>query len=466
MERIIYDTFTDDDATLITDHSPDTRPDLDTEWGIYGALEVPKIASNKLIMDDDLEFGANIDAGRADALCRCDFTTGSEVTSGAVGLILRSDDSDYLLAKLDHLNELAIYSFIGGVLTKLANTTLTWVASTSYTMEFGAVGNWCRVICKYGTTEVMCEYEGLTDLLTNTLVGIYMAAVIPSGTYNDANNFSVVSMDAWNDSSLAGLTLQTAKALTCVAREGKATGGSLTTLLDTGLLEPDDYLTHGVLWLLDGFYQGQAMEVTDWDAATYTATFATRYGRVYIGDRYVISNCDFPLWLLDQCVDQAMVNMGRKLYHDTSLTTVTNQMSYTLPDGINRTNFKSLEIAIGISAPLQYAPHYFYDIIGNNLFFPAGAQPDGGYNMRITYADLPGALNRDADTVPGEYNPLRVASEAAVLALRWRVARTGGQEKIYSALLSDAESRAMELARVYPLPRKMRQPRFRYWGGS
>ena len=132
--------------------------------------------------------------------------------------------------------------------------------------------------------------------------------------------------------TLFDLTYQLAREITTV-REGTASNGSTTTIVDAVRTEPDDYWNKGVAWIIyDGGGSAAAPEgefsiVSDFDNATYTITLNTTLtAAVANTDRYAISNRMFPLDILRQSVNRALFDMGKVPTTDiTTIDTAVNQ---------------------------------------------------------------------------------------------------------------------------------------------
>jgi hypothetical protein len=109
--------------------------------------------------------------------------------------------------------------------------------------------------------------------------------------------------------TLAAAILSCAKALGDVIG-GTATGGSGTTLVDTGHSEPADYLTGGTIWFLTGNNAGKSAVITTWDPATHTFTFLTPGAACAAGNLYAACGPDYPRYLLVQSVADAYGVLG------------------------------------------------------------------------------------------------------------------------------------------------------------
>lgn len=255
--------------------------------------------------------------------------------------------------------------------------------------------------------------------------------------------------------TLASATLDLARTLPgWNVVEGAATGGSTTTLVDAnfpwlvdGTNPPaDDYYNGGTVWFLTGDLAGKSALVTDWARATKTATFGTQTHAVAAGVQYAIVPKDYPLFILRQRVNLALSRIGNVDQRSTSLTTVTNQQSYTLPAGVS--NVKRVEIARTTAAPYAYGVHHQWREIGGALEFMEAYQPsETGHIIRLTYAAPLARLDEDADTIPDLIHPELVRWWSVYEALRWKVGRTDAGDKAAVQALNEGIAMAEQEAR-------------------
>ena len=161
-------------------------------------------------------------------------------------------------------------------------------------------------------------------------------------------------------STLASITKLLAEIITDVTT-GTATGGSTTTLVDTARTEVDDYWNNGCIWITSGTYSGNSRSVSDITASSDTVTWTTAFaGNIVAGVTYAI--CPglpegFSQSVLRNSINAALAQVYLPAYN-VATTTVANQMSYTLPSGVDR--IRRVEIATSTSSPYGYVPHYHW----------------------------------------------------------------------------------------------------------
>ena len=262
--------------------------------------------------------------------------------------------------------------------------------------------------------------------------------------------------------TLAKAMLEAARILTNVV-ESVATGGSATTLVDSGFpympdgsnVPANDYFNAGTIWFLSGAIVGTAdavqKAVTDWDKATKTFTFATGTA-IAAAVRYAVCDRGYPGYVLEQGVIQALKALGNvpQIYENAALVTVADQEAYTLPAGVY--NLKRVEVAQETSSPYDYLRSYQWEEIGDvdgvgSLRFDRGFEPeDAGYRIRLWYqAEVDEANVRTygvPDVAPVEY----VRWAAAAHALRWRLQRVKLDELEKGNFFQEALGQAEKMA--------------------
>lgn len=250
--------------------------------------------------------------------------------------------------------------------------------------------------------------------------------------------------------TLATLTLALARAIATV-KSGAATGGSTTTLVDTGFYNPevDDYWNNGAIWFQSGNNAGKSAIITDWANSSKTFTFATQAGACAAGNLYSVTHRDFPRWLLRQAVNRALQEIGGVGASNTTLTTVGGQEEYSLPASVN--HVLRVEVARSTSTPYDYQPHHNWKVIGDKLRFdPSHIPCDAGLIIRLTYSELAvSELTADTDTVNELIHPDLVVWKAAVFALAWRVQNVREARPDMVALLGAAERAAARAEALY-----------------
>lgn len=261
--------------------------------------------------------------------------------------------------------------------------------------------------------------------------------------------------------TLQSATLDLAKKLTDVV-ESVATGGTTTTLVDSGLIYlrqflNDDHYKGGTIWFRSGNNDGYSAVVKSYDATTVPGTITfdaiTGGGACAADDDYSLCSGVYPRDVLRNAINIALRRMPIKALEDTSLTTVGDQRAYTVPTG--KEDIISVEIATTQSAPYDYVDWYDWDVINGELVFGDGAIPgDSGFTIRLTYLNVVSAISDETDSIDGLYHPEWLAWEAAIEASQWRIGLTDGKD----AHAVGVHNQAVGLARGYEEEFKKRIP--------
>ena len=118
---------------------------------------------------------------------------------------------------------------------------------------------------------------------------------------------------------------------------GVATGGSTTTLVDSGLKGRQDDWKFGTAFIdydaagAGADPEGKMLEISAYARATGTITTATWTTAPVAGDRYSVADKHYPLDVMITNVNRALKMIGEIPKVDTSLTTAANQLEYTIP---------------------------------------------------------------------------------------------------------------------------------------
>jgi hypothetical protein len=215
-------------------------------------------------------------------------------------------------------------------------------------------------------------------------------------------------------------------------RTGVATGGSPTTIIDTNGLKlvENDYYNEGTLFILAD--AGGAVDISklystikDYNSATKTATVYTGFATaITADDRYAIANRRYPLDMLKQKINNVLYMGGDIPVEDQSLTTVANQLEYTLPDGVAATDLRQVLVATTTTAN---APHWRPVVNWDVEYADAGSigklcleyELPAGYTLALKYATPHGELSDATDTLHDAIHGDRVVYQACADALRW-----------------------------------------------
>lgn len=175
--RVLYDTFTGTDGTLLSAHTPNEA--WGTAWNVVSGNW--KITSNTLGIDnaDTNVYHANIETNSVDAIIKVKFTTKPSATS-IPNIIFRYTDANNNIGVrfgLSGVNVIVrIFERVAGVATTLfADATIAWTSSTEY--EIRCIENKVFI-----TSPLSGDIKSATvSVLTGTRHGVQRAGV--NGTY-------------------------------------------------------------------------------------------------------------------------------------------------------------------------------------------------------------------------------------------------------------------------------------------
>ena len=252
---------------------------------------------------------------------------------------------------------------------------------------------------------------------------------------------------------LSTATLELARKLQHV-REGTATGGSATTLIDTGRAEADDDWNGGTLWVKVGTNNtGKSREITDWTNSTGTFLFATMTTVCAAGDTYAASDKKFPRDLLIRAVNNALRSIGNVQAENTTLTTVADQETYTLPAGVY--NVKQIHIADSLTAPYEWVPQLgiWEEIPASGIIrFDTNRQPGNtGYTIRLIYQVPPTEISSDSSTISDyiDLELLTIVGKYEAIAIK--ISSMDQVDKFWENELAKAYAAMLTAKRQFPV---------------
>src|SRR3990170_1504342 len=291
--------------------------------------------------------------------------------------------------------------------------------------------------------------------------------------------------------TLATATYRLARELGIVV-EGVATGGSATTLIDTNdLTQADDYWNGASLWILRDSAEAAAAPEGEFaivsDFATTGDTLTLRNvaagtgnaltAAAAAGDRYALGKKRYPMHILIQRVNQALVEMGTIPITDTTtVDTASAQTEYSLPIAAN-TDLREVwfQTITGDTNDNRWRKmHDWYiqrsatgvaDLLMLPLQYPAPR------DIKIVYMDVHPSLDDHDDKISEHVHISRVVMEAIVLALHWRKQKIGlgdptlnDQLAFYTGPQADGLSRLAKARRDYPIRAPQAHRRFLVMG--
>lgn len=245
--------------------------------------------------------------------------------------------------------------------------------------------------------------------------------------------------------TLFDITYQLARALG-VAHEGKATGGSTTTIADTSdRTEADDYWNGGTAWVLydagglGAAPQGEYSVIQDFaNSGGVITTRDTLTAAVAVGDRYAIAGVRYPLHLLIQKINETFGVIEKT---DTStVTTANEQTEYSLPTDVLDLKRVYVQANLDDSDDNLWEPIYDWETqksatgTANKLVFKR--QPASGYSVKLVYTTYHQVLRVAADKLDDSIHINKVVWNAAVGCLLWRKAKVGESDTSVNELLN------------------------------
>lgn len=190
--------------------------------------------------------------------------------------------------------------------------------------------------------------------------------------------------------------LETARLMGTV-RDGVATGGSTTTLVDTAMDEPSDYFSKGTVWILSGTYAGVCNVVKTHGENTFTWETVLA-GAIVAGVSYAVATPEYPKWKLKQAVLKVL-RFDPILKIDDTATVTVNTLTYALPSGVSRV--AHVEVATDPSSPYNFQPNYNWREENGMIIFDPGKEPTiAGHIIRIWYIGEHGEIAESESILP------------------------------------------------------------------
>ena len=239
-------------------------------------------------------------------------------------------------------------------------------------------------------------------------------------------------------------------------RYGIATGGSATTLVDSGLGGSDDDWNQGTVFVVEADAaapEGDYAEVTDYATSSGTLTFSSSGinglgSAPASGDEYALAGEDFPLDKMRAVVNRALSKTFIPTT-DESLSTAANQKEYTIPAVANDTLRRVYISQVATANNERWVEMFNWRHETNILIFRR--QPPTGKIIKLVYLSAHARLAAFGDTL-SNYVPLnRAVAEAYYLVMvdRLRRRETRGGER--RALMDELDTELSKARRMWPI---------------
>lgn len=241
--------------------------------------------------------------------------------------------------------------------------------------------------------------------------------------------------------TLANAMFDLARLLTHVHTGIATAAGTTTTLVDTGLNEPDDHFNKGMILFKSGVLAGKFFTVTDYVKATGTITFSPAGSQAPgVGALYDVVGPEYPRGKLINAINQALAEFPVLPMENSTLVGVADQVDYTLPAGVS--SLLQVEVAKSAVLPFGYAVSYHWDELPTGVLrFGNGWQPEPDIPIRITYrAPYTFIEDPETDTISAYVNPAWLSWAAATYALRDRLREEGRDNSLLVERLNEAKA--------------------------
>ena len=239
---------------------------------------------------------------------------------------------------------------------------------------------------------------------------------------------------------------------------GTATGGSATTLVDSGLKGRDEDWQYGTLFIDSAGSaapEGEFAEVTAYTRSSGTLTVAASALTVAPAatDEYSVSSPRFPMDVVKQQVNFALRQLGEIPLEDETLSTVASQTEYTLPSGVSDRNLAQVLVS-QLSTSGDRRKRQLLDWYAR----PDGilvfrSQPDSGMEITLMYMGAHPALTAYGSTLSEFVHTELASSATAYWLLKQKKRRTAGVSAEQVDELNDAAVDFMNAKKMYPIPR-------------
>jgi len=238
---------------------------------------------------------------------------------------------------------------------------------------------------------------------------------------------------------------------------GVATGGSATTLVDSGIGGSDNDWNQGTVFVVaasGAIPEGEFAEVTAYTASSGTLTFASSginglSSAPASGDEYALASTKYSVDKMRGVINRALVRMGDIPNLDETLTTAANQKEYTIPAAARQGLRRVYLSQVSTTDNEGWREWTTWRAELDALIFRI--QPETGKTIKLVYMGPHTRLSAYSDLL-SPYVPLnRAVAEAFFLADVDRIRRKGGRSAAMTRRLDDAFKDLERARRVWPI---------------
>lgn len=258
-------------------------------------------------------------------------------------------------------------------------------------------------------------------------------------------------------------------------------GTTKVTMIDTiERLEASDYWNLGTVWILRESTEaglapeGEARIVSDFDTGVSpgTGTITVRdafSAQVKAGAKYALSKKKYPLWLLYQKVNEALVELGPiKTIDITSITLLAGATEYTLPVAATDLREVRYQNITTDADNNEWLPILGWDIIpattGTGKTLALRRSLPTTHKIMLVFMAVHPELDDSTDQINEFVHPDLVTYEAARRCVQWRASKAGRIDKIQRNLLDELERKAIGARAKHRLPVPQRSTLLVYGG--
>jgi hypothetical protein len=247
------------------------------------------------------------------------------------------------------------------------------------------------------------------------------------------------------------------------SRGGTATGGSTTTVADTGLLGSDDDWNGGMVMVVhstdSAAPESEFGKVTDYTTADGVITLAPALSvACALGDQYAVaSGKHYPYEDMLRIINRTLRWLGPfPVWDDTSLDTSAATTEFTLPLAAKedlRQVWISTNSTTGDRRWMELSNWYVQPdgTAGTQATLVLRSQPDSGQDLGLLYLTKHSKLWLDSDKLL-EYCPMeRIIAEVVVNLFKWKLGSKSGKDSLFVERINIAILERDYARRVHPI---------------